>query len=160
MKKLTLILTLICAINLNAQDQPQQTNNNELKLNIGYLLLGLPEFSYERIINDESSFGASLAFSIDEDVDVNYILTPYYRFFFGKKRAAGFFLEGNAAVFNEDYNNTTETAFGLGFGLGGKFLTKSNWTGELLIGLGRTLVNADNTAEAYPRIGVSFGKRF
>jgi len=101
-----------------------------------------------------------VALTIDDDVDVNYIFTPYYRFFFGKKYAAGFFLEGNAAVFNEDYLNSTETGFGLGFGLGGKFLTKSNWTGELLIGLGRTLMNSDKTSEAYPRIGISFGKRF
>ncbi|NNK81944.1 MAG: DUF3575 domain-containing protein [Flavobacteriaceae bacterium] len=161
MKKLILLFTLLFVITLNAQEQPQETPLvNEIKLNVGYSLLAVPEFSFERILNEESSVGISLAVSIDNDVDLNYILTPYYRFFFGKKHAAGFFIEGNAAVFSEQYNFKNETGFGLGIAVGGKFLSKRNWIGELHLGLGRTLINEDKIAEAYPRVGISIGKRF
>lgn len=162
MKKLILLFAFLLAITINAQEQQQDETPlvNEVKLNVGYLLLGIPEFSYERVLNEESSVGISLAVSIDNEIDLNYILTPYYRFFFGKKPAAGFFIEGNAAVFSEQYNFKNETAFGLGIAVGGKFLSKRNWIGELHIGLGRTLINEDNTTEAYPRIGISLGKRF
>ena len=111
---------------------------------------------------------------MDNDYDLKFMLTPYYRLFFGKKRAAGFFIEGNAAVFSGDYgrdnyedfeggfnsDSSNETGFGLGFAIGGKLISKSNWTGELLLGLGRTLINEDKTSEAYPRLGISIGKRF
>jgi len=160
MKKLFLLATLLLSISLNAQDQSTTASKNEVKLNISYALLGAPELSYERIINEDSSFGTSLAFSIDRDNDFNYMLTPYYRFFFGKKQAAGFFIEGNAAVFSEDYRSNNETGFGLGLAVGGKLLSKNNWIGELYLGLGRTLINEDKTAEAYPRVGISIGKRF
>lgn len=160
MKKLIILFVLLFAISLSAQNENQESLDNEIKLNIVYTLFGVPEVSYERILNEDSSIGVALAFPIDKDVDLNYMLTPYYRFFFGKKRAAGFFIEGNAALFSEDYHSSNEIGFGLGFGIGGKLLSKNNWTGELLLGLGRTLVNEEKTVDAYPRIGISIGKRF
>ena len=52
----------------------------------------MPELSYERLISDNSSVGASVAFSLDkkEDMDLRFSFTPYYRMFFGQKKAAGF----------------------------------------------------------------------
>lgn len=160
MKKLILLFAIFSVITLNAQETEKPVSKNEVKLNLGYLLLGLPELSYERILNDDSSVGMSVAFSIDSDVDINYMLTPYYRFFFGKKPSAGFFIEANGAVFSEEYYSKNEVGAGLGVALGGKFISKNNWTGELLLGAGRTLANSKNTSEAYPRIGVTIGKRF
>jgi len=174
MKKLSILFVLFFAISVNAQEENTATLDNELKLNIAYTLAGIPEVSYERILNEESSIGVSLLIPMDDAYDLKFMLTPYYRLFFGKKRAAGFFIEGNAAVFSGDYegdfngdfedgfnsDSSNETGFGLGFAIGGKLISKSNWTGELLLGLGRTLINEDKTSEAYPRLGISIGKRF
>ena len=150
MKKLSILFALLFAISINAQEENTTTLDNELKLNIAYTLAGIPEVSYERILNEESSVGVSLLIPMDNDYDLKFMLTPYYRLFFGKKRAAGFFIEGNAAVFSGDYgrdnyedfeggfnsDSSNETGFGLGFAIGGKLISKSNWTGELLLGLG------------------------
>jgi len=145
----------------------QETNDpelakNELKVNAAYLLGGFPEFSYSRILNDESTVGISIAFSIDSDIYYNYFVTPYYRFYFGKKRAGGFFIEGNTSLFSEEsVIGTDEIGFGAGFSLGGKLISKSKkWTGELLLGVGRNFVNTDVLEGAYPRFGVSVGRRF
>ena len=75
----------------------------------------MPELSYERLISDNSSLGASVAFSLDkkEDMDWRFSFTPYYRMFFGQKKAAGFFIEANSIVVNYVdtiyYNGSTNT---------------------------------------------------
>ena len=129
----------------------------------------MPELSYERLISDNSSVGASVAFSLDkkEDMDLRLSFTPYYRMFFGQKKAAGFFIEANSIVIN--YVDTiyfdgtsskyeTRTGFGLGAAAGAKFLTKNNLIGEVYGGVGR--VFGDNSLGAYPRFGITLGKRF
>ena len=51
-------LIALMGTSLSAQTEPQLLRN-ELKLNGFYTLVGLPEISYERIINEETSFGVS-----------------------------------------------------------------------------------------------------
>ncbi len=146
-----------------------QSENNEFKVNILYTAIGMPELSYERLISDNSSLGASVAFSLDkkEDMDLRLSFTPYYRMFFGQKKAAGFFIEANSIIIN--YVDTiyfdgtsskyeTRTGFGLGAAAGAKFLTKNNLIGEVYGGVGR--VFGDNSLGAYPRFGITLGKRF
>lgn len=144
-----------------------QSENNEFKVNILYTAIGMPELSYERLISDNSSLGASVAFSLDkkEDMDWRFSFTPYYRMFFGQKKAAGFFIEANSIVVNyvDTYNGSTntyetKTGFGLGAAAGAKFLTKNNLIGEVYGGVGR--VFGDNSLGAYPRFGITLGKRF
>lgn len=157
----------------NAEEEVPYAGNHELKLNAAYLLGGIPEFTYEYILNEESSFGISVAFPIEDEIGLNFIAIPYYRLFFGKKRAAGFFIEGNGAVFSENYEqhvvvngeviqneDRNETGAGLGLGIGGKFMTKSGWVGEIVGGVGRNFINEDNMSAAYPRFGITIGKRF
>lgn len=164
MKKLISILAVFCSTLAFSQSE-----NNEFKVNILYTAIGMPELSYERLISDNSSLGASVAFSLDkkEDMDLRFSFTPYYRMFFGQKKAAGFFIEANSIVIN--YVDTiyfdgtsskyeTRTGFGLGVAAGAKFLTKNNLIGEVYGGLGR--VFGDNSLGAYPRFGISLGKRF
>lgn len=166
MKKLITTLAVICSSLAFSQSE-----NNEFKVNILYTAIGMPELSYERLISDNSSLGASVAFSLDkkEDMDLRFSFTPYYRMFFGQKKAAGFFIEANSIVINYVdtiyYNastNTYETKTGLGLGLGAaagaKFLTKNNLIGEVYGGVGR--VFGDNSLGAYPRFGITLGKRF
>ena len=49
---------------------------------------------------------------------------------------------------------------GLGLAIGGKFLTKNGFIGEIYIGGGRNFINTDKIDGGYPRIGVSIGKRY
>jgi len=105
MKKLTLTLILLFSIfYANAQDAPivvDEDRKNELTINMTNLIgFKWVDFSYERIINEESTFGVSILFSLDSDDDTGldeyrtFSITPYYRHFFSKKYAQGFFVEG------------------------------------------------------------------
>jgi len=162
--KLLLFTALLClsTFAFSQETQEPEPTKNEVKVNAAYLIGGIPEFSYARILNDESAVGISLAFSIDNDIHYNFSLTPYYRFYFGEKRAGGFFIEGNTSFFSqESIIGTDEFGFGAGFSLGGKLISKSEkWTGELLLGVGRNFVNTDLIDEFYPRFGISVGRRF
>nr|WP_315198194.1 DUF3575 domain-containing protein [uncultured Flavobacterium sp.] len=158
---------------------------NELKLNALMLLAGAVEVTYERLLNDESGVGMSLFASFDKDIDVKFSATPYYRFYFGKKPAAGFFAEGfgmlnsyeNQGHSNYDYNTGVLTEvvpdkrvvdFALGFGIGGKWVTKKGFVFELNGGVGRNLFNSSNDDDNFyeedyqivGRGGFSIGYRF
>lgn len=150
-----------------AQETPNQFDkSNEFKLNAAYLLSGLVEFSYERILSDESSIGVSTGLSFDEDVwNLKFELIPYYRFFFGNKRGAGFFIEANTAFYTYEsdysyYNENEENKFGFGLGIavGSKFITTSGFVFDIYAGLGRNLLKSNG--QVYPRLGLTLGKRF
>lgn len=155
-----------------SRDLPQ----NELKLNLGTTIFGsFPEVTYERVLDSDISVGASAGFALDEELyPVDFALIPYVRWFFGgsaenlQKYGAGFFIEANGGLFSRDtdeldyqngaYVSRTENSLGAGLGiaLGWKFLTRNNWVGELYFGAGRDFVNDG----AYPRMGITIGKRF
>ncbi|MFD1294899.1 DUF3575 domain-containing protein [Lutibacter holmesii] len=187
MKKFIATTAFLCVF-LNAFSQNEEPlSRSEIKLNVAYLIGGMPEVSYEYLINEESSVGASILYAIDNDIDFKFAFTPYYRFYFGKKRTAGFFVEGfgmlnvteehyaiyyydvadpNSDVYYENNNNFEKnTNFALGIAVGGKFLTSSGFIFEIYGGIGRNLFNnndyynSDNY-EFVPRFGVSVGKRF
>lgn len=156
-----------------AKDAP--TKLNELKLNLGTTIFGLfPEISYERIISEDFSLGASAGISLGEEYTLDYALTPYARWFFGgsstnlQKYGAGFFIELNGSLFSRDhldiiYEHSSSSTFssnktgaGLGLALGWKYLSKNNWIGEFYMGGGRDFTNDSG----YPRVGLTIGKRF
>jgi len=152
-----------------------ETGKNELKINLLTSVLALPEISYERILEDNMSVGISLAAGIGNEDDFSeyrFLAIPHYRLYFGKKRAAGFFIEGNAAVgsVREDHWDYSQNGFdvayssnvvnfGLGAAVGAKFLTRNGFLGEVFAGVGRFL-GSNRSIEAYPRIGITLGKRF
>lgn len=175
MKNLLLTLLFIGFLNsLYAQEKADSLRNNEIKINVAYPLLAeIFEISYENILNEESALGFSLAFAFSDVQQYRFLAIPYYRIYFGKKRAAGFFFEANAAIFSAedyyyDYSSFTSVEedasvhFGLGIAIGGKFVTKNGTIVDLVLGLGRNLTNDDDfsSLETYPRLGISFGKRF
>lgn len=147
-------------------------NFSEIKLNGLYLVLGAFDVTYERTINEESAFGLNVFLPFDDDIndDINYYISPYYRFYFGKKYAAGFFVEGfgmlnsvNETIFYNNGGTETEniTDFALGIGLGGKWITKNGFIGELNLGFGRNLFNNDrNDYEIIGKAGITIGYRF
>lgn len=150
------------------------TNFNELKLNGLFLIVGALELTYERTLNEESGAGITVFFPIDDDVDdVNYFISPYYRFYFGKKYASGFYVEGfgmlnstdTFAFNNNDFDSritTNETTdFALGIGIGGKWVTKSGFIAEIGVGLGRNLFNNnEQDFEFIGKGGINLGYRF
>lgn len=155
-----------------SRDLPQ----NELKLNLGTTIFGsFPEISYEKLLNSDISVGASMGFALEKDLyPLDFEMIPYVRWFFGgsaenlQKYGAGFFIEANAAFFSKDINEVeyeygsvtsytkNTTGAGMGIAMGWKYLTRNNWVGELNFGIGRDFVNDG----AYPRLGISIGKRF
>ena len=179
MKKTILaIVVLICNHNLFAQETE---SNNEIRFNIPYAIAGLPEISYERVVDDNMSIGISTAVAIEKpynyDTDKGLrersFFCPYYRLFFGKKRAAGFYIEGNMAVVGQrekgnvynyitgtyNYVDAKATSFGFGASIGLKLLSKNGFTGDFYGGWGRLFGNPIITS-GYPRFGVCMGKRF
>ena len=186
MKKLLLLITFIIATKCTYAQKDSlskavearsaaigHTGNNEIKVNILYLVLGLPEISYERLIADNMGVGVSAMVSLLDDQDVRYALVANYRLYFGNKKANGFFIEGNMGIVGEEHgtyylvpeNNgyyeltkSTQAYFGLGAAAGVKFLTRNGLLGEAYLGGGRLLGNG--ISEFYPRIGVTIGKRF
>lgn len=153
----------------------EQMKANEVKLNLATTIFGsYPEISYERILDSDMSVGASVGVGLGEDYlsNFNLALMPYFRWFFGgshaalQKYGAGFYLEANGAVYSQDYDayeggydsviSNSGTGAGLGLAVGWKYLTKNNWVGDFYFGAGRDFVNDG----AYPRMGISIGKRF
>lgn len=173
------VVLLIAVFTGNAQtqteikdDMPQQ---NEVKLNALFMVVGAFNFTYERLITEESGVGLEVFVPFDNSIDVNYYISPYYRLYFGKKYASGFFLEGFGMLNSENVYSYTEynsfgsilreerkddTNFALGIGLGGKWITKSGFIGELNLGIGRNLIDTDYNNEIVGKIGITVGYRF
>ena len=166
----------------NDSIQNPYKKDNEIKINAVFLLVGAFEPSYERNLTESSSVGVSMFIPFDKenfDTDINYYVSPYYRIFFGEKYAAGFFLEGFGMVSSYEERNsffsgnefdptiTTEenrfTNVALGFGLGGKWVTKSGFVFELSSSVGRNLINNSRDNQDYQfvgKFGFNVGYRF
>jgi hypothetical protein len=190
-RKLTIFIgVLLLSINTFSQQQNTSTDvnatqtkslngigNNELRVNLLMSIIGLPELTYERYVADNMGVGLSVAVSLDkmENMSTRSIISPYYRLYFGNKKASGFFIEGNMALVRQkelDYNyyydngvtyqselyTRLTTNFGFGGAIGVKLLARNGFVGEVYLGGGRLF--GESIAEAYPRIGVSLGKRF
>lgn len=172
MKKIIFLLCLTSF--LSAYSQENETTvfkKNELKGNALFLVAGAFEGTYERLLSEESGIGVSLFVSYDDDISENFSVTPYYRFYFGKKPAAGFFVEGfgmlnstDTAIYTGEYNyysEITTTDFALGFGLGAKWITAKGFVFEINGGAGRNLFNSDESDyEIVGRGGITLGYRF
>ncbi|MFV8351395.1 DUF3575 domain-containing protein [Flavobacterium sp. XS1P32] len=144
---------------------------NELKGNALFLVAGVVEITYERLITEDSGVGISFFYGKREGVNSFYYVTPYYRAYFGKKPAAGFFIEGFGMLNSEvetysyyDGQNYKQqdkrlTDFALGFGLGSKWIHKRGFVFEINAGIGRNLFN-NNVYDVVPRAGITLGYRF
>jgi hypothetical protein len=179
MKKSLLLLCLsLLTLGYSQENESAIFPKNELKLNVAFLIAGAFDVSYERIINDETAIGTSLFIAIESEIENKFMLTPYYRYYFGRKPATGFFAEGFGSInsyesyewkYNYDVNNNyyssseyvKRTDFALGFGLGGKWITKKGFIFEINAGVGRNLFNSQDTDyDIIGRGGISFGYRF
>ena len=103
-----------------------------------------------------------------------FSLTPYYRQYFSKGYAKGFFVEGfgmlntgkeeyysyNDITGFEEVTDDKYTAFALGISVGGKFVTTRGFVAEIYGGIGRNLVGSDYFTDIVGRGGISLGYRF
>jgi hypothetical protein len=172
MKKILVLFSLtVFTFGYSQDKETTYFNKNEIKGNALMLVAGAFEATYERILNEESGAGVSLFVPYDTTIATKFSLTPYYRFYFGKKPAAGFFAEGfgminsyeydNNIFYNGNSNTGNRTDFALGFGIGGKWITKKGFVFEINSGVGRNLFNSNNTDyKIVGRGGITLGYRF
>jgi len=167
---------MLCAYSIAgfSQEKAKEEAKNEIRLNLLSSICSFPEISYERTWGNSFGAGLSAGFSLtDDDIwGMKYEILPYGRFYFGRNPSKLFFIEGHFAIVGQEsydyydyqYSNgvyissspKTTPFFGLGVAIGYKFMNKYGFTGELLLGIGRTFAN-DNS---YPRVGISIGKSF
>jgi hypothetical protein len=95
--------------------------------------------------------------TLKDDFETDFAITPDYRYYFGRKAAAGFFLEGFGPLNNNSnyIEDSTEiliqyteseiekiTDFGLGYRLSGNWLTRKGFILEINFGIGQNLFNS------------------
>lgn len=183
MKKIELlcIAVFMSFYSLLAQDAPQSDlDRDELKINVTNLLIfKFADASYERLLDEESSFGVGLLVNIGNDEDIfdyyrKFSITPYYRRYFSKGYAGGFFIEGfgmlnsgeediyifDDITFESERIGENYTDFALGISIGGKFISKKGFVAEIYGGIGRNFFSSEFSPELVGRGGVSLGFRF
>ena len=174
MKKLMLFILIAVAVSISANAQEAK---NEAKVNLLGLIIGLPDITYERLLNDKMGIGLTLGMGFKNGKhyqdDYRYVVLPYYRYYPGNKHASGFFLEAHASVISAKKDlkeelkgqEKFESYYGLGAAIGVKLFNKKGFLAEGYAGMGQQF-NVDKESmrhkshHLYPRIGLSLGKRF
>ncbi len=182
MKKIYLIIILFFSIFITkAQNQDSFSTNqyeqkNDVKINVLFTALGLLDIAYERSLNRKSSLGISglYVFSQRNDEDTNFLISPFYRRYFGKKYASGFFVEGFTTLGSTDGKQLTDLNgnltlnegpdvidLSLGLAIGVKWVSKNGIVIEPFFGLGKHLFNSEKTDHSQVnRFGLNVGYRF
>lgn len=164
---------LLTVITFAQTDDVVPEKKHELKANaFNLIVFKAADFSYEYLINEESSIGASLLFNLQDRGDdrnfedgpvyqEKFAFTPFYRRYFSSKYAWGFFLEA-FGMFNvqDDYDNydydyiydpnisvnrniDTSTNVAFGISIGGKFVSKGGFAFEVFGGAGRNVYQSN-----------------
>ncbi len=175
---LVMLFTFFTVKSQNQNDTIRYSNEkkNEVKLNLLFTSLGLFETTYERSLNKKSSIGITglYVFSKKNDEDTNFLISPFYRRYFGERYASGFFIEGFGTFGSTDGKQLTDINgnitlnegsdvldLSLGLSIGGKWITKSGIVFEVLVGMGANLFNSDKTDhDVINRRAISIGYRF
>jgi hypothetical protein len=185
MKKIFALATLaFTTFGYSQEKEIPSFKKNELTINAPFLVAGAFDITYERILNEESGLGISVMIAFDDDIYTKYAITPFYRYYFGKKPASGFFVEGFGMLnqyddtgdsyyyeysdgygnyYTESYEGQKTTDFALGFGLGSKWVTNKGFIFEINGGIGRNLFNENseyNDNQIVGRGGILLGYRF
>lgn len=189
-----LLLSIFFCWSINAQNNAAKDSlitKHEVRLDI-FQLIVLPgiDVSYERFIDDLSSWGVSAFINFDDEFSEAYRfehfeISPYYRLYFKKNNAhnSGFFVQPFLSLTSGEYdyyseelnfnaaNNSSDYGVNDFFGLAGgaligrKWVNQKRYTFEIHAGVGRYFVlesdsNAYRDGTAYPRINFSIGRRF
>lgn len=165
MRKIFLALFLTAGLcSAQTADVAEKQRKNDIVTD-PVLLIAVPlaNISYERLISENKGVGINAMMFLDRKEDRFTQFSAYYRMYFGKKYASGFFLEGFIPVTtnsNDDYNYVYEettgfyytssvnkrsiTTVGIGFGVGGKWVLRNNLVIEASGGLARRFGDRDN----------------
>ncbi|EMY81991.1 hypothetical protein ES731_05550 [Psychroflexus gondwanensis] len=175
MKKILFAIVIFCSLNAFAQSEStfSYTEFHEPKINVGYLILGNFDVTYEYLLNEESGVGVNLMVPFDDYVEwnINYNLTGYYRFYFGDNYADGFFGEVFANLNSVEDRIEVEgvrqdkdiTDLALGFSGGYKLVSSGGVVLEVFLGGGRNLFSEYNSERNFDfvlRAGLNVGYRF
>lgn len=180
MKKNYLLLTILFVhFSANAQDEIERNpfeKKNDITLNAIAAFNESINVSYERHLNHKSSLGIYYYQVLTNDTsnDMNYSISPYYRRYFGKKYASGWFVEGFGMLTSidgkkiytsENHSTYTENPdvidFAIGVNGGWKWVSKNGFLFEANIGYGALLFNANKTDHnMVMKFGLSAGYRF
>lgn len=159
MKKLVLLLTLAFGIKtMTAQtydgSTPTAQGMNDIMIDPIFLIAApAANITYERLLNQDAGLGINAIFGLGRDMENVWQISPFYRMYFGKKFASGFFVEGFVPITyskSESYwvNNQPQTyeatTVGIGVGFGGKWVVKRNIVFEASSGIGRRFGNTEN----------------
>ena len=175
MRKVTLLFLLTFTGMAFAQEEQKSIFDRRHEVKVGAIkLLAGPIFegTYEYIQNRDFTYGVSLLanFNTGNDYYEDFSVTPFARFYFQETKefgAKGFFVEGFAKyssgryeddIFEEE--NQKYTAAALGISLGKKWINRTGFVFEVLVGVGRTLGNSDAAPDALFRGDLNIGYRF
>ena len=165
MKKIFLCIAIVTSFSSFSQQ--------EIKLDIAdALVIRSLEFSYEKYINENSSFGVSTLFNLaKQEVDFRYnenmMITPYYRHYFSTNEQWNFFGEGFLGI-NSGKKESVEdsgvydvkyTDGALGIAVGTKYVAQGGLVIDVYVGAGRNLFGTESPV-IVPRAGVNVGWRF
>lgn len=170
MKKILFIFSLFTTISFFAQKQ-------EVKVDLlDILALRSLDVSYERILNDEASFGLSVFVNFESEsndfrYNEDFQIVPYFRQNFSKVGSFDFFGEvfGSLNFGDTDEKKVNDvvtkksenyTDFALGLGAGLKHVSTNGYIFEVHAGVGRNLFDADTSPSVVPRFGINIGKQF
>ncbi|MBQ4822583.1 hypothetical protein [Aquimarina sp. MMG016] len=151
---------------------------------------GALDVGYERILNDNTSFGVDVFYRLADDEDENddwidtddifdkeFALTGKFKYYIGDRVARGFYVEAFGMYSSGEHDNErqiidTDTGFisfvdveeeysdfALGFGVGGKFVTRGGFVIDVGFGLGRNLFS-NESPEIVARPNLYIGYRF
>lgn len=161
---------------------------NEVSLNVfNIVIAGAFDARYERILSENTSLGFDVFVKFIEDDDEDdfdtseiyskeFSFTGRFKYFFGDRTAWGFYTQGflmaSSGMYDNDdgyydgasgiyYEEGEQEYFdvALGFGVGGKFVSKDGFFTDLSIGLGRNFFNSESP-EIVALLNVDLGFRF
>lgn len=157
MKKLILFVVFAAGfLTVNAQEVDTEKQNDIMISPIELIAGPALNISYERLLSNDSGIGINaimLFNNNDEDSGITSQISPYYRMYFGKKYASGFFVEGFAPIttsnngtyyynagpgyYDTSFTPEKNTTIGVGIGFGGKWVAKRNIVFEASAGIAR-----------------------
>ena len=187
--KFLLTCLLLAATSLGfSQSNDSISNANSRKLGkqefslnaFNLVAFGIVDITYERIISENSTWAIEAFYHPSKDDYLNdayykeLSLTGKYKHFFSSKYASGFYVHGFGMLSNGEYedgyyydvgideyiyDNHDYTDFAIGFGLGGKFVSKGGFLLDLSGGIGRNLFS-DQSPTIVGQFMVNLGYRF
>ena len=189
MNKIWLLLFFSCVTTVNAQDDPEIPQKNEIRINVlSIITSGKFGISYERFLKNDFSLGINCNFSNSQNTKddyeagfrnnlPSYEVNPFIRYALSKSKTRFYFAEIFTSLNGGDFKeivqatdengngfytiqNSTYTDIALGGSLGYKMYFKEKIALELIVGFGKNLFNTDKSPDVVSRVGLNLGYRF